>query len=260
MENTIKISVKDLKYSAGSHKILNGVTLNVPKGRMIGIIGPNGSGKTTTLKHIYRAIDPKDGAVFLNGKDVHAYSYRESAREMTVMKQEHNTDFSYSIYEMVMMGRTPYRKMFEADTRDDREIVLRSLKYVGMDKMLERPYAELSGGEKQRVMIARSIAQDTEIFILDEPTNHLDVHYQWAIMELIKNIGKTVISVFHELNLASNYCDEIYVVDKGCIVAHGAPSEIITKNLLADVFKIDADIIKTNDGATHILYNRAIMA
>ena len=98
------------------------------------------------------------------------------------MKQEHNTDFSYSIYEMVMMGRTPYRKMFEADTRDDREIVLRSLNYVGMGDMLERTYAELSGGEKQRVMIARSIAQDTEIFILDEPTNHLDVHYQWAIM------------------------------------------------------------------------------
>ncbi|SKC03225.1 iron complex transport system ATP-binding protein [Lachnospiraceae bacterium] len=259
MGDTIKISVKDLKYSVGAHKILNGVTLDVPKGKMIGVIGPNGSGKTTTLKHIYRAIDPKDGVVYLNGKDVHSYSYRDSAREMTVMKQEHNTDFSYSIYEMVMMGRIPYRKMFEADTKEDRDIVVRSLKYVGMDKMLERPYSELSGGEKQRVMIARSIAQETEIFILDEPTNHLDVHYQWAIMDLIRKIGKTVISVFHELNLASNYCDEIYVVDNGCIVAHGTPEKIITKRMLSEVFKIDADIIKTDNGATHILYNKAIV-
>ena len=258
LDEMIKVSVEQLKYAVDSNQILKGVSLEIPQGKMIGVIGPNGSGKTTTLKHIYRAINPKRGVVFIDGKDIHDFSYRESAKEMTVMKQEHNTDFSYNIYEMVMMGRTPYRKMFEADTKEDREVVLKALQYVGMEKYVNRSYTELSGGEKQRVMIARSLAQGTEIFILDEPTNHLDVHYQWALMHMIHNLNKTVIAVFHELNLAANYCDELYVINDGKIVDHGVPADILTSQMLAEVFKIEAEVMRSKDGMIHILFKRAI--
>lgn len=252
-----KIEVHNLAFQIGEKKILEKVDLKVDQGKMIGIIGPNGSGKTTTLKHIYRAIEPDRKCVYIDGNEVHTLSYKESAKKMTVMKQENSSDFDYTIYEMVMMGRIPHRNLFEKDSLKDKELVENALRYVGMFEQKDRYYTELSGGEKQRVMIARSLAQETEIFILDEPTNHLDVHYQWAIMDIIKSLDKTVIAVFHELNLAAVYCDELYVMKAGRIVTHGIPEDILTKELLAEVFGIDADIIKHKQ-KTYLVYNKAI--
>ncbi|MGF7107848.1 ABC transporter ATP-binding protein [Treponema pedis] len=252
------IEIKDLHFAAATKEILKSVSLSVPHKQTVGLIGPNGSGKTTLLKHLYRAIEPEKNTVFINGEKIENFSYRETAKQITVMKQEQTSDFEYKVIEMVLMGRSPYRKFYESDTAEDKEIAYNALKFLGMEEAAERNFSTLSGGEKQRVLIARSLAQEADILILDEPTNHLDVHYQWALMDIIKKLHKTVLSVFHELNLAANFCDFIFVLADGKIAARGTPQEIYTPELLAKVFRIEADIMKTANGIPYIIYKRAI--
>ncbi len=254
---TNSIEIKNLNFSVSQRQILNSIYLSVENKKTVGLIGPNGSGKTTLLKHLYRALLPKKNTVFINGLAIENFSYKESAQTITVMKQEGLSDFQYKVIEMVLMGRSPYRNFFEPDTKEDREIAFNALRFLGMEEYADREFTTLSGGEKQRVLIARSLAQEAEILVLDEPTNHLDVHYQWALMEIIKNLNKTVLSVFHELNLAANFCDYIFVLDKGKIVAQGSPKELYTKNLFAEVFRIDAEII-CKENIPNVLYKKAL--
>ena len=168
------------------------------------------------------------------------------------MRQENGSDFDYTILEMVLMGRAPYRKYYEKDTAEDKQIAINSLKHVGMDHLANRSFSTLSGGEKQRVLIARSLAQEADILILDEPTNHLDVHYQWLLMEIIAKLQKTVLSVFHELNLACRYCDYLYVLKDGRIINCGPPETVVTSAMLADVFDVKAHIITSEAGKPYI--------
>lgn len=256
MKNTIEI--RGLSYQITDLDILRDISLQVEQNRFIGLIGPNGSGKTTLLKHIYRALPPQKKAIYINGRSVESYTYRETARQITVMRQENGSDFDYTILEMVLMGRAPYRRYYERDTKEDKEIARNALRFVGMEGLMDRSFSTLSGGEKQRVLIARSLAQEANILILDEPTNHLDVHYQWLLMEIISKLGKTVLSVFHELNLACRFCDYLYVLNKGQVVSHGKPEAIITPGLLESVFGVKADILTTNNGRPYILYNSSI--
>ncbi len=252
MEN--KVEIRDLSYRVLDTQILQDISLRVGKNQFIGLIGPNGSGKTSLLKHIYRALPPQKRAVFLNGREIESYSYREAAQQITVMRQENASDFDYTILEMVLMGRSPYRKYYERDTEEDKEIAQNALRFVGMEAMAERSFSTLSGGEKQRVLIARSLAQEADILLLDEPTNHLDVHYQWLLMEIISGLGKTVLSVFHELNLACRFCDYLYVLKEGRILTHGRPASIVTPEMLSEVFGVRAEIIPTDKGRPYIIY------
>lgn len=253
-----KIELRGLCYSVSSFEILRDISMRVEKNQFIGLIGPNGSGKTTLLRHIYRALPSPKKAVFINGKEIESYSYRESARQVTVMRQENGSDFDYTILEMVLMGRAPYRKYYERDTEEDEEIAYRALRSMGMERLANRSFSTLSGGEKQRVLIARSLAQEAGILVLDEPTNHLDVHYQWLLMEIISGLGKTVLSVFHELNLACRFCDYLYVLKNGQIVSSGAPEEIVTSEMLAEVFRVDAKVITADSGKPYIVYRNSI--
>ena len=252
MEN--KVEIRDLSYRVLDTQILQDISLRVGKNQFIGLIGPNGSGKTSLLKHIYRALPPQKRAVFLNGREIESYSYREAAQQITVMRQENASDFDYTILEMVLMGRSPYRKYYERDTEEDKEIAQNALRFVGMEAMAERSFSTLSGGEKQRVLIARSLAQEADILLLDESTNHLDVHYQWLLMEIISGLGKTVLSVFHELNLACRFCDYLYVLKEGRILTHGRPASIVTPEMLSEVFGVRAEIIPTDKGRPYIIY------
>ncbi|EMB27025.1 ABC transporter ATP-binding protein [Treponema denticola] len=258
MKANTKIEICNLNFEIPDSKILDSVSLTVEEGQTVGLIGPNGSGKTTLLKHIYRALLPKKDTVFINGKPIEHFSYKESAKHITVMKQESLSDFEYKVIEMVLMGRSPYRKFFENNTREDKQIAYNALKFVGMEEYANRNFSTLSGGEKQRVFIARSLAQEAEILILDEPTNHLDVHYQWALMDIIKKLNKTVLAVFHELNLAAHFCDYIFVLNKGKIVRAGTPKEIYTPEVFANVFRIEADINTDECGNPYVRYKRAI--
>ena len=253
-----KVEVRRLSYSITGAEILKDVSLQVEKNRFVGLIGPNGSGKTTLLKHIYRALPSDRKTVFINGREIEAYSYRETARQLTVMRQENSSDFDYTILEMVLMGRAPYRRYYERDTRQDKEIALNALRYMGMEDMADRYFTNLSGGEKQRVLIARSLAQEAEILVLDEPTNHLDVHYQWYLMEVIESLKKTVLSVFHELNLACRFCDYLYVLAKGQVVRAGRPEDVITGEMLAEVFRVRAEVVTDEAGKPTIIYKGSI--
>jgi iron complex transport system ATP-binding protein len=232
----------------------------VDEKQFVGLIGPNGSGKTTLLRHIYRALPPPRKAVYIHGKEIEKFSYRESAKELTVLRQENSSSFSYTILEMVLMGRSPHRRMFEGDTAEDKRLALSALEQVGMTDAANRKFVNLSGGEKQRVLIARSLAQEADILLLDEPTNHLDVHYQWALMDTIHSLGKTVLAVFHELNLACAFCDTIYILNDGQIAAQGSPSKIVTPEMLAEVFRVDAEVTRGKDGVPRIIYKRAILS
>lgn len=254
------LRIEGLGYSIGSKEILEDIFVAVRNGELVGLIGPNGSGKTTLLRHVYRALPPEAKTVFIQGRDIRTFSYRESAREVTVLRQEHGSDFPYTILEMVLMGRSPHRKFFESDTVEDKELALSALRRVGMSHAEDRAFGNLSGGEKQRVLMARSLAQEAEILLLDEPTNHLDVYYQWSLMGIIKGLGKTVLAVMHELNLACAFCDRIYALDGGRIVASGKPSEVCTKELLAKVFRIDADVMVGEGGFPHIFCKGALSA
>lgn len=250
------LKIERLSYGIGERSILKDIELTAERGRFVGLIGPNGSGKTTLLKHLYNAVQAKKKTVFINSKGVEEYSQKELAREVTVMKQENPSAFDYSVFDMVLMGRAPYRNTYEEYTEDDDRRARRALEYVGMKEYAERSYQSLSGGEKQRVLIARSLTQDTEVLVLDEPTNHLDIYYQMLLMQLIRGLKKTVISVFHDLNLAFKFCDYVYVLKDGSIRASGEPNDVLTEEIIREVFRLDSRIIKDSNG-TSILYRGA---
>ena len=236
------LQVKDLFFSYCDRIILKNVSLTIYKGEFIGIIGPNGSGKSTLLKNIYRALKPQKGTILLDGEDLYHIHAKKAARKMGVVGQENVVPFDFKVEEIVAMGRSPYKRLFSPDTPEDKKIVNQSLKQIGMEKMARRSYSQLSGGEKQRVIIARVLAQQPEILILDEPTNHLDVRHQLKIFDLIKKLDVTVIAAIHDLNIAALYCDKIYVLKNGEIYQSGPPEKVLTPQLIYEVYGIKADV------------------
>lgn len=253
----MQLQVSDLKISLSGQEILKGISAQMPMKRFIGVIGPNGSGKSTLLKCIYRVLKPDSGAVYLDGKELSKFSYRESAKKMAVVAQHNYYNFDFSVEDVVLMGRSPHKRSMERDTAQDYEIVAQSLKEVGMQDFRSRSFSTLSGGEQQRVILARALAQQTPCLILDEPTNHLDIKYQLQLMDIVKGLGRTVLSAIHDLNIALMYCDFIYVVKDGQVVAQGEPGEVLTKELIRQVYQVEADILHDSGGMAHILYHPA---
>ena len=240
----MKLQVEHLSFSYQEEKkIIDDIHLHVKKGELVGIIGPNGSGKSTILKNIYRALKPDSGAVFLDGEAIYKMSSKKTAKKLGVVGQENSIPFDFSVGEIVAMGRSPHKKLLEGETEKDEKIVVNALKQVNLEHMIHKSYMHLSGGEKQRVIIARVLAQQTEFLLLDEPTNHLDIHHQLQIFDLIKELGVTVLSAIHDLNIAALYCDRLYIVKDGKIVASGTPVEVLTKEIILQVFDIHTDVI-----------------
>lgn len=220
--------------------IVAGVDLSVGDGELVGLVGPNGCGKSTLLRTIYRALRPAGGAVHVGGDDVWRLSARQSAQRTAVVAQETSADFEFTAFEVVTMGRAPHKRAFDRESSTDRALCLEALARVGMAAAARRSFATLSGGEKQRVLVARAIAQQSRLLILDEPTNHLDVRYQLEILGLVRELGVTTLAALHDLNLAAGYCDRIYVMHAGGIVAGGAPVEVLTTELIGRIFGVRA--------------------
>ena len=251
----MKIDTQNLKVKLGNADILKGVDIHVGEKEFIGVIGPNGSGKSTLLKCIYRVLKPGEGAVLLDGKELSQYSIRESARKMAVVAQHNYYNFEFSVSEVVLMGRSPHKKAMERDNAEDYRIVREALKTVGMSEFEKRSFSTLSGGEQQRIILARALAQKTPCLILDEPTNHLDIKYQLQLMDIVKGLDLTVISAIHDLNIAAMYCDRLFVMKHGKIVNQGTPVEVLTPEFIKEVYEIDAEVIRDDRGQIHILYH-----
>ncbi len=250
----MNISAKDIHLSYGAREILKGVDIHSENGEFVGLIGPNGSGKSTLLKCIYRILKPNAGQVFLDEEELRAMSIKESARKMGVVAQHNYYNFEFTVREVVMMGRAPHKKALERDNAKDYEIVEEALKTVGMEGFAQRSFSTLSGGEQQRVILARALAQQTPCLILDEPTNHLDITHQLQLMRIVKNLSATVISAIHDLNIAAMFCDRIYALKEGRIIVQGTPREVLTEDFIRQVYQVDAEIAKDSSGQMHILF------
>ncbi len=252
----MNITAENIKMKIGDNEILKGVSIDSKNREFVGIIGPNGSGKSTLLKSIYRILKPNDGCIKLGDMDISKMSIKESAKKMAVVSQHNYYNFDFTVKEVVSMGRSPHKKNLERDNIEDFEIVKESLQKVGMSEFSNRSFSTLSGGEQQRVILARALAQKTPCLILDEPTNHLDIKYQLSLLNIVKSLDLTVISAIHDLNIASMYCDRLFVMKDGQIVASGTPQDILTKELIKEIYEIDVEIIKDSKNQTHILYSR----
>ncbi len=252
----MEIRTENVVSVLGGTEILHGVEIHIHKKELIGLLGPNGSGKSTLLRCIYRTLKPTDGAVFLDGKPIEEYSYKESARRISVLAQHNYYNFEFSVEDVVMMGRAPHKRALDRDTREDYQLVSKCLKMVGMDSFRKRAFSTLSGGEQQRVILARALAQQTPCLILDEPTNHLDIKYQIQMMNMIKGLDRTIVSAIHDLNIAAMYCDRIYVMKEGKIIASGTPEEVLTSELIRQVYEVNAEVFKDKSGILRILYNQ----
>ena len=238
------LEVKNLEYKAGDKNILNDVSLSIPKGKFIGIIGPNGAGKSTLLKNIYGIYEASSGDIFVEGKNIKNISRKERARKIAVLAQEDDHQFDFTIEQIVEMGRYPYKKLFEDYSQKDKKIAEEMLEKTGMKKYIGREFKSLSGGEKQRVLIARALAQETPILILDEPTNHLDIGYQLQILHLIKHLDITVVAALHDLNIAAIFCDYIFVMKDGKVIKEGTAEEVFTADMLKNIFGIECYVGK----------------
>jgi iron complex transport system ATP-binding protein len=236
------LQVENLSLQIRQTSILQGINLEVLPGEFVGLIGPNGSGKSSLLRCIYRIFKPTTGRITLNGNKISHLSPRQLAKQIAVVLQESSTEFDFTVAEVVAMGRFPHQGLFGYESQQDNQLIQTVLAQVGLDAIAERNFSSLSGGEKQRVLVARAIAQQPQILILDEPTNHLDIRYQLQLMEWVKALGFTTIAALHDLNLAATYCDRLYVIQGGKIVAQGEPANILTPRLIATVYQVGADI------------------
>ena len=252
----MNICATDIKMEIGNNQILKGVSIDSKSREFIGIIGPNGSGKSTLLKCIYRTLKPNNGCIMLGEEDISKMSVKESAKKLAVVAQHNYYNFDFSVGEVVLMGRSPHKKSLEPDNSEDYDIVNESLEKVGMLGFKNRSFSTLSGGEQQRVILARALAQQTPCLILDEPTNHLDIKYQLSLLNIVKSLNLTIISAIHDLNIASMYCDRLFVMKNGRIVGMGTPQEVLTKEFIKEIYDIDVEIVYDSKGDLHILYSR----
>jgi len=236
------LHAEQVSWAVATHHIVDSVTLSAADGEFVGLLGPNGSGKSSLLRTIYRLIKPQAGAILLDDDNVWQLSAREVARRMAVVTQEHTGDFDFSVFEMVLMGRNPHKGMFDRDTDNDFQLVQEALHRVDMASFAQRSFLTLSGGEKQRVLVARALVQQARFLVLDEPTNHLDIHYQLSILELVRQVGVTTIAALHDLNLAAYYCDRLYVLKQGQVVESGTPERVLRPDLIREVYGVGAEI------------------
>ncbi|MCQ2069716.1 MAG: ABC transporter ATP-binding protein [archaeon] len=249
------IDLENLGIKLGHKVIVEGATIEVNEGEFVGLIGPNGSGKSTILKTVYRMINKYTGDIIIDGVNINDCTIRDSSLKTAVVPQHTYSPFDFKVRDVVMMGRAPHKKSMEFDTQEDFDIADECLRKVGMYEFAERSFSTLSGGEQQRIVLARAMAQKTPCMVLDEPTNHLDVKYQLQLMDVVKDLHLTVLSALHDLNIAAEYCDRLYLLKNGKVYTSGTPEEVLTPENIMDVYGVRASVRKSDcTGFLHIEY------
>lgn len=238
----LALQVANLDLALEKHQILRNISFDVAEGQFIGLLGPNGAGKSSLLRCLYRFLAPSKGKITLFDKVVENYSHNEYAQQVAVVLQEMPEHFNLSLYDVVAMGVTPHKSLFSPLNKADHLLIQKSIEQVGLAHKTNEAFAHLSGGEKQRALIAKAMAQKPKLLIMDEPTSHLDVKYQIQIMELAKAMGITVIASFHDLNLAAAMSDSLLVLQQGELYKSGSPTDVLDAQLLSDVFDVCAEV------------------
>lgn len=250
----MKLNIKNISTKIKDRTILEDISLIAESKQFIGLLGANGSGKSTLLKTIYKTLKPITGTIFLDELDISISSFKQIAKQMAVVGQFNATDFDFTVFDFVMMGRYPHKKNFEKINAEDKAIVINTLEVIGMVDYQKRMISTLSGGEKQRIILARALAQQPKCLILDKPTNHLDIKYQLQLFSLLKKIHITTVIAIHDIAFAYNFCDKIYALKEGRIVASGTPEEVITTGTIEHIYGVKIDIVRCSNKKIAISY------
>ncbi|WP_280588030.1 ABC transporter ATP-binding protein [Halorubrum sp. Boch-26] len=241
-----------LGYPTAPAPIVDGASIAAEPGAVTALVGPNGSGKSTLLKGLANQLAPEDGSVLLDGRDVHSMDTKALARELGLLSQESTSPDSITVEELVHHGRYPHRGFFERTTEADARAVDRAVELAGCGHLRDREVGSLSGGQKQLAWIAMVLAQDTDVLLLDEPTTFLDLHHQMEVMAIIETLRDesevTVVVVLHDIEQAARLADRMVALKDGEVRARGSPEDVVTEELLADVFRVDAEVVATENG------------
>nr|SBO97626.1 ABC transporter (iron.B12.siderophore.hemin), ATP-binding component [Nonomuraea gerenzanensis] len=246
----------ELSVSIGGAPIVEELTLAVEPGQVVGLVGPNGSGKTTALRCVYRALRPAGGAVRIDGQDLAAMPLRDSARLVAALTQEGRADLDFTVEEVVGLGRAPHLRGNQPLSARERELCRQAMARMEVLHLAGRGVLSLSGGERQRVLVARALVQEPRVLVLDEPTNHLDLHHQIRLLSMLRHAGPGVLVTLHDLNLAASACDRLAVLSHGALVACGPPADVLTSRLLREVFGVEASVVPHPlTGVPQVLYD-----
>lgn len=265
----MQTNVLSLAYD--SHTIIEQLSTSIMPGEITALVGPNGCGKSTLLRGLARLLKPQSGEVLLDGKAIHTLPTKQLAKQLGILPQGPTAPEGLTVYELVAQGRYPHQGFFQQWSKEDEAAAQEAIAITNMIEFADRPLDTLSGGQKQRAWIAMTLAQNTPILLLDEPTTYLDIGYQLEVMELIEHLNQkrqmTILLVLHDLNQAARYSQRMIVLKEGQVVADGAPGAVLTQQLLADVFKVRANIVTDPDSGSPVclpyrtvLYDRPVFS
>lgn len=232
------IELEHIQVSYGKREILRDIDATVAPGRITAVMGPNGCGKTTLLRCIGGLLEPTAGSIKIDGQEVGSYTARALAQKVAFVRQQAQTDFEFSAFETVLMGRNPYQHHLQNESQKDWDIVEQCMKQTNTWHLRLSKPAEMSGGEMQRVMIARALAQQTPVLLMDEPVSNLDIAHQLEIMRLLRTTDKTVVIVIHDLNLALQFCDDLLLILNGALLFHGPIAQGLTTENIGTVYGV----------------------
>lgn len=253
------ISINKVTTGYHNYKVVDDFSLNLESGEFCSLLGPNGAGKSTLLRTMVGYQPLWQGSILFEGKNIKDIKNKELAKLIAIIPQEIHLQFDYSVHDLVMMGRYPYLNYWQKYSPKDREVVSDILQSLDLIKFKDKNYSELSGGEKQRVNIARALAQQSKAILMDESLVHLDINHQLEIMDLLVEINleqrKTIVIVSHNINLAADYCNRIVLIENGKLAADGEPADVITTDILKRVYQADIKtFINKSSGRPNILY------
>lgn len=247
------IKADSLVVSRGGRVVVDRVDFTTEGKKMIGVVGPNGAGKSSLLAALYGVLKRDAGSIVVDERELSEMTHKEIARRMAVVSQRPRDPLALSVRDSVQLGRLAHRSMLSYGNPEDKKLTQAALEMVELDHLADRLTNELSGGEQQRVMIARAIVQQADHMLLDEPTNHLDIHHSYALMDLVTELNCISVIVLHDLNLAARYCESIVLLQDGAVVASGDAYDVLSPEIISDVYKVDVKRIE-HDDQFHLVY------